>query len=220
MQMRKGVILTVLLMGLALYVCSIAMILEGYVRAPGIVATHVAARPILLNPRDVPEDRIRDLLTVEDPRFYSHVGVDFSTPGAGMTTITQGLVKFLYFDQFRPGPAKIRQSLLAVGFNARVDKQTQLAIFLNSANLGTVKGRDIRGFSEAAQVYFGKPFAELSRTEYLSLVAMGIGPNEFSVATHPAKNSDRVRRIEGLLRGECRPSGWRDVYYTSCAGRL
>jgi len=218
--MRKRAILTALILGMAVSACSGAMIVEGYLRAPGIVAAHVAAHPILLQPRDVPADRIRELLIVEDPRFYSHFGVDFTTPGAGMTTITQGLVKFLYFDRFRPGLAKFRQSLLAIGFDARVDKQTQLAIFLNSGNLGTLNGRNVRGFSEGAQVYFGKPFAELSRAEYLSLVAMCIGPNEFSVATHLEKNSGRVRRIERLLRGECRPAGWRDVYYASCDVRL
>ena len=31
------------------------------------------------------------LLKVEDPNFFNHHGVDFTTPGAGITTITQGL---------------------------------------------------------------------------------------------------------------------------------
>lgn len=33
------------------------------------------------------------LLKIEDPAFYRHKGVDLKTPGAGLTTITQSLVK-------------------------------------------------------------------------------------------------------------------------------
>ena len=55
----------------------------------------------------LPAERKAMLLAVEDPGFYSHKGVDFASPGQGMTTITQALVKFLYFDSFIPGFAKI-----------------------------------------------------------------------------------------------------------------
>ena len=45
-----------------------------------------------------------------------------------MTTISQGLVKVLYFPSgFRPGIAKIRQTLIAqYAFDASVSKQEQL----------------------------------------------------------------------------------------------
>jgi membrane carboxypeptidase/penicillin-binding protein len=76
------------------------------------------------------------LLKVEDPRFFEHKGVDFSTPGAGITTITQGLVKHLYFDQFRPGIAKIRQTLIAVYvLNPLMSKEDQLRLFINTVYL-------------------------------------------------------------------------------------
>lgn len=190
---------------------------EGYLRAPGRVAEHEHERPTALRAQDLSPEQLRILLAVEDPKFFSHRGVDLLTPGAGMTTITQGLVKFLYFDRFRPGLAKIRQSLLAVGFDARIDKRRQLALLLNSAYLGTHRGREVRGFEEAARAYFGKPFRRLTRREYVALVAMLVGPDRFSVAAHPAANAKRVARIERLLAGRCRPQGWLDVYYRACA---
>src|SRR5690606_9540138 len=48
------------------------------------------------------------LLKVEDPSFTSHAGVDFSTAGAGATTITQSASKRLAFKKFHPGIGKIR----------------------------------------------------------------------------------------------------------------
>ena len=41
-----------------------------------------------LNLADMSEDRIQKLLIIEDPNFYKHHGIDFLTPGAGLTTIT------------------------------------------------------------------------------------------------------------------------------------
>lgn len=48
---------------------------------------------------DLTAERKAMLLAVEDPAFMRHHGVDLATPGAGMTTITQGLVKILYFPE-------------------------------------------------------------------------------------------------------------------------
>lgn len=190
---------------------------EGYVRAPAVVARQLLATPPVLTAESLSPEQLRILLRVEDPAFFSHHGLDLRTPGAGMTTITQGLVKFLYFPHFRPGLAKIRQSLLAVGFDARIDKRTQLALLLNAEYLGTHDGRDVHGFENAARVYFDTDFRSLSREQFLSLVAMCIGPDGFNVATRPAENRERVARIERLLAGRCRAAGWLDVYYEACA---
>lgn len=53
------------------------------------------------------------LLKVQDPKFYHHKGVDTTTPGTGVTTLSQGLVKIFYFDEFSPGIKKIKQTLIA-----------------------------------------------------------------------------------------------------------
>ncbi len=210
--LRLGILVIV-----ALLLYFAVTISEGYLRAPRVVETHVKERPLALTRSDLSQEQLAILLAVEDPRFFDHSGIDVRTPGAGMTTITQGLVKFLYFDRFLPGLAKIRQTLLAIGFNARIDKDAQLAIFLNSAYLGSFDSREVLGFEEAARVYFSAPFRELTRDQFISLVAMCVGPNQFSVALRPEANAERVARIERLLRGECSPQGLRDVYYAGCA---
>ena len=187
-------------------------------RTPAIVARAEAEVAEPLAPDDLPAGRIEDLLAVEDPRFFDHHGIDVGTPGAGWTTITQGLAKDLYFDAFRPGPlAKLEQSLAALVLDARISKDRQLALFLGSAYLGETDRGAVNGFAPAARAWLGKDVRELDRREFLSLVAMAIGPNEYGIARDSARNAGRVARIERLLAGACRPAGWHDVTYERCA---
>jgi membrane carboxypeptidase/penicillin-binding protein len=192
------------------------VIIKGYLETPRLISERIEASSMPLDVQSFSKEYLHILLTVEDPNFFSHNGIDLKTPGAGVTTITQGLAKRLYFKPFRPGIAKIKQLLLAFVLDQRIDKQTQLNLFVNIVYLGTYNDRSIEGFEAAAQTYFNKDFASLTREEYLSLVAMIIGPNGFNVKTHPEKNAERVRRVERLLNGECKPSGLMDVYFQNC----
>ena len=159
------------------------------------------------------------LLKIEDPGFYHHKGIDFASPGQGMTTITQALVKLLYFDPFRPGFAKIEQSLIArFVLNRHLSKNQQLSLFINHAYLGRFGNKQIRGFAEASQTYFGKPFEELNRDEFIGLIAMLIGPNAIR-PDKPAAYEKRIARIKAMLAGKCHPSGVLDASYKGCEAK-
>jgi membrane peptidoglycan carboxypeptidase len=170
-----------------------------------------------VSPRDLPGARLAALLAVEDPAFYEHRGVDLTTPGAGWTTLTQGLVK-LHF----PGPhrgllGKPLQSARALALDRAVPKDLQLALLLNTAYFGHLDGAPVVGFPAAARRYYGRPLAELSDEEFVGLVAMLVGPDRFNPERHPAVHAERRRRIEALLAGRCTPRGWSDVYLEGCA---
>jgi membrane carboxypeptidase/penicillin-binding protein len=153
------------------------------------------------------------LLRIEDPQFYVHKGVDLSTPGAGITTITQGLVKHIYFDNFKSGLAKIKQTLIArYVLDPLMSKDMQLRRFINTVYLGP----EIRGFEQAANYYFKKDFDQLTEDQYISLVAMIIAPATFSVEKYPERNKLRVERIKQVINGKYKPKGVFDLYY----GRL
>jgi len=148
-------------------------VLQARRATPEIFAKILAEGSGTIRLSEVPIRRVEQLLAVEDPGFYQHHGVDLSTPGAGLTTITQAMVKYLYFDAFHPGFMKVEQTLIAwLAVDPLVSKDDQLEAFINTAYLGHVGGAAIRGFSHAAKVYFGKRFNELSDEEYLALVAM------------------------------------------------
>ncbi len=199
---------------------ALSVLYSGYIilvakdDTPAIFANALKPENTPLSLKDFDRGRLNILLKVEDPGFYSHHGIDYETPGQGLTTIAQTIVKFLYFKDFKPGFAKLKQSLIA-GFAVTplVSKKDQLKVFINQCYLGHHNKKPVRGFTQAAQVYFGKGFRELTKDEYLSLVAMLIDPNGYHVIRHPKKNAQRVSRIKTVLDGSYKPKGLMDMYY-------
>ena len=193
----------------------------AYFQTPRVVATVEQSDNLPLMISDFHGSRLDWLLKVEDPNFYRHHGVDWRTPGAGYTTLTQGLVKKLFYhSNFTPGFLwwrKIQQTIIAVALNSRVSKDEQLRLFVNLANMGTRNGRPVVGFSQAAREYFGKDFRTLTDEEYLSLVAVLLAPERYSPTTHPTANQERVARIHRLIAGTCKPNGLADVEYAGCS---
>jgi hypothetical protein len=162
--------------------------------------------------------RTRMLLRVEDPTFLTNNGIDFSTPGAGMTTLSQSLGKRLFFEHFTPGFAKIELvALTRFALYPLVDKERTLKAYLATAYFGRRNGKAVIGIGPAARAWFGKPLASLSDDEYLALVAMAPSPKTLDPVTHSAANAERVARIKRLLANRCRPTGLRDVMLKGCA---
>jgi len=164
--------------------------------------------------KDLSPWQLQALLAVEDPKFYDHHGIDLKTPGAGLTTITQGIAKKLYFKPFRPGIRKLRLMALARWVvDPLVSKDDQLTLFLNVLWYGKKDGQEIIGLSAAARAYYGKTVGQLAETEYLSLIAMINAPLNFHVLEQPEANRERVARIQKVLSGEYQPKGLMDMYY-------
>jgi membrane peptidoglycan carboxypeptidase len=185
-------------------------VIEARKETTALVADALAQYDDVISLDDVTDERLSMLLIVEDPAFFSHPGVDLKTPGAGLTTITQALVKILYFDGFRPGIRKIRQTLIArFALDPLVSKDDQLVLFINYIGLG----KGTRGFAEASAYYFDTEFSDLSDDEYLALVAMIIAPATFNIDDHPERNALRVSRMKAVINGEYIPKGLCDLYY-------
>ncbi len=176
----------------------------------GIVDDIMNTGQIKMTVNDLTERQLEIFLKVEDPNFYGHHGVDFGTPGAGWTTITQGLAKKFYFAHFEQGIMKIKQSLCAwLALDPLVDKDTQLTIYMNISYFGN----GVTGLVGAAEYYYGKNVSELTEDEYISLIASLVDPNGLNVKDHPEENAQRVTRIKKLLAGEYKPKGLFDILY-------
>lgn len=186
------------------------IVIKARIETEEIVSRYSTPDIIKLKSDDLTQRQLDILLKVQDPNFYNHKGVDLKTPGAGLTTISQAVVKKLYFKSFKPGVRKIKQTLIArFAFNSLISKKKQLDLFINLMWFGP----DIVGFADASQHYYKKKFKRLSENEYISLVAMIIAPRTFNLKDHPESNRERVRRIKLLIAGKYRPKGLMDQYY-------
>lgn len=203
--MRRAAIVVVMVAAAVLvYYASVVM------RARAVTEERIGAAlrdaDIVLRPGDLAPDRLDALMAVQDPGFRSHGGTDFRR--GTMTTITQALVKRYYFDRFRPGLAKIRQSLIArFALDPLVAKDEQLTLFLNTVYLGTFRDREVNGLADGAAFFFEKRFEDLSTDEYFALLATIDAPNRFDPKRHPHRNARRVLQIRRLLAGECARGG-------------
>lgn len=208
--------IVILLPGL-LIAYSVITIYQARKHTAAVIAELHDPAIMTLNLDDLTPDQLKWLLMVEDPNFYEHKGVDFSTPGAGWTTITQALVKIYYFDHFKPGLAKYKQTLIArFALDPLISKDDQLELFINKIYLGRTPEGQVYGFADAARLYYNKYFKDLTRDEYLSLVAMIIAPNSVNAVAQPDLNRERLRRINRLISGKARPNGWLDVWLEGC----
>lgn len=161
--------------------------------------------------------RIAQLLAVQDPGFAHHHGVDLSTPGAGMTTLTQSLAKRLAFRHFRPGLAKIRQTTYAMGLEQRLSKPQLVALFLDTVEMGRGPKGWMTGFFTASRLLYDTPPAALDQRRFLGLVAVMIAPAQFDLRRGDPALAERIDRIERLIGGRCRPQDERDVWLNGCA---
>jgi len=162
------------------------------------------------------EDRLLLLFLVQDPSFLDHKGVDMKTAGAGLTTITQSLSKRLAFDEFKPGIGKLRQTAYALSLEQHLTKEEILALFLDTVHMG--KGTDgwTIGFFKASQSFYGNKPNELSHDQYIELISVMIAPSHLNHISRNEKFTERLRRIDRLQKGDCKPRNNRDVWFEAC----
>lgn len=161
--------------------------------------------------------RIDQLLLVEDPGFERHSGIDFSTKGAGLTTLTQSVGKRVGFTRFRPGVRKIRLIGYAMGLERSLTKAQIVALYLDTVGMGRGPKGWMTGFYAASDAIYGRPPARLGEAEFLSLVAVPIAPRTFDLQRPNHALRTRLARIQRLVEGKCQPAGPRDVWLEGCA---
>ena len=170
---------------------------------------------VLVGWDDLTAEKQQILIKVVDPKFMTHKGVDFETDGAGKATITQSLARRFYFQSLTPGFGGFEDAMIAFFvIDPQVPKDVQVEVFLNVVGFGEHQGRALIGFDSAARVFFGKSFRDLSRFEFIQLVASLIDPMVYRPGR--AENLTRASRIEKVLSGNCAPQSRRDVLYDAC----
>lgn len=162
------------------------------------------------------KENVRLLIKVEDPAFYTNNGTDFSTKGAGQTTITQSLSKRLAFDDFKPGFQKIRQTTYAIGLKQNLSNDQILTLALANTSFSDSEHRWTKSFHAASQRFFATPLVKLDEDRFAMVVAALIAPRNLNLDRPSAKLTERVRRIKQLNAGNCEPNDHSDVWLEGC----
>ena len=174
------------------------------------------------------------LLRIEDPTFFTHHGLSLAE-GQGVATISSALAREFFLESPRLDGVQgslqgfyrrvfdcckridFGRDTMALVLDARLTKERQLAMYVQSVYMGRHDGQQVRGLAGAAQAYFNKPLAQLSNAETAGLVAMIKAPNAYHPVREPAAHALRLARVQAVLDGSCRPAGWFDTDYAHCA---
>ena len=129
------------------------------------------------------------IIAIEDKRFYEHQGVDYiriigaaiadirsGNRAQGASTITQQVVKNIYFSPEKTWRRKINEALIAIQLERNYTKDKILEIYLNTIYFGT----GTYGIEKASEVYLGKDASELSIPEAALLAGMVQAPEVYS----------------------------------------
>jgi penicillin-binding protein 1A len=151
------------------------------------------------------------VLAVEDAQFYDHSGLSFTgiTRAAianlsggvpqGASTITQQVARTFFLSTRRTTERKIKEALLALRLETKLQKDQILELYLNEIFLG----QRAYGVGSASMVYFGKTLDKLSVAE----VAMLAGLPQNPIHANPVSSPDRARKRQLWVLGRMRATG-------------
>lgn len=150
------------------------------------------------------------VLATEDHRFYSHFGLDVIGTArailanlrsggvvAGGSTITQQLAKNLYLTPERSILRKLKELMLAIWLEARMEKEEILEVYLNRVYLGA----GAYGVEAASQLYFAKPAADVNLAEAAMLAGLLKAPSRYA-PTHDLKTAQARSATVARLMAE------------------
>ncbi|MEX0384944.1 penicillin-binding protein 1A [Spiribacter pallidus] len=162
---------------------------------------------------NVPTTLQQAFIAAEDQRFYVHPGVDYQgiiravwylvrtgEKGPGGSTITMQLARNLFLTAERTYLRKLREILLALRIEQELEKATILELYLNKIYLG----QRAYGVAAAAEVYYGKPLAELTLAQQAMIAGLPKAPS----AWNPLANPERALQRRAYVLGRMRESGF------------
>lgn len=169
----------------------------------------------LISSEQVPQ-LLKDAITsIEDKRFYSHMGIDpIRIAGSflrnakagqitqGGSTITQQLVKLAVFSTKKEDQTykrKIQEIMLALQLERNYSKEQILTYYLNKVYMAN----NVYGFGTASHYYFNKELSELSLPQVALLAGMPQAPNSYD----PYANADQAKERRDLVLYSMKENG-------------
>ena len=157
---------------------------------------------------DIPQQYIDALLAAEDDQFYSHNGVSIKgitravshliihgRKGPGGSTITQQVARNFFLSRKKTFARKFNEILLALRIERELSKEEILELYVNVIFLG----KRAYGIEAAAEVYYGKPLANLSLAQLAMIAGLPQGPSTQNPINNPERAIERRNWIIGRM---------------------
>ncbi len=148
----------------------------------------------------IPEDVRTAFIAIENKTFYKDRGVDFvgiargafntlrGKGTAGGSTITQQYVKNYYLTQDQSATRKLREMVISLKVDQRMEKDDILAGYLNT----NFYGRNAYGIQAAAQAYYGVDSDKLT-LEQGAYLALSLRPSATPCTSRSPSSPSRSR---------------------------
>jgi penicillin-binding protein 1A len=169
-----------------------------------LVATYGDVVGDALRLSDMPAYLPAAAVSVEDRRFYTHIGIDpWGMARAavvnlvsrhvrqGGSTITQQVAKNLFLTNARTMRRKVQELLLTFWLERHFSKAEILEIWLNRVYLGS----GAWGMDAGARLYFGVSARKLSLWQAAMLAGLPRAPSRFNPRTDPAAATARTKEV-------------------------
>ncbi|MEU6294407.1 transglycosylase domain-containing protein [Streptomyces erythrochromogenes] len=139
----------------------------------------------------IPQDVRTAFIAIENKSFYKDRGVDLMGVGRGLfntvrgkgtaggSTITQQYVKNYYLTQDQSPTRKLRELVIALKVDQRMEKDDILAGYLNT----NFYGRNAYGIQAAAQAFYGVDAGQLTLEQGAYLASVIQAPSQYDLAT-------------------------------------
>lgn len=163
-----------------------------------------------VNYEHFPKYLVDAFIASEDRDFFEHSGISFKAivrsiivnlkNGGklvqGASTITQQLVKLLFFDSKKTFSRKLKEQFFSLLVERQFSKEQILQIYLNHVYFGC----GIYGVEAASQRFFGKSVKEITIGEAANLAAVIRSPATYCPLLNPKASKKRRDLILGLMK--------------------
>jgi penicillin-binding protein 1B len=164
---------------------------------------------------EIPRTMVNAVLAAEDKHFFEHSGFDpigivravwadyvlRSKRLEGASTLTQQLAGTLWLNRAdRSWRRKLPETLITLHLEQKLTKQQIFEDYSNAIYVGNQGSFSIRGFGEAAQVYFGKDLRQITLPEAALLAGLPQGPGIYDPFRHPEKAMGRRNIVLRAMR--------------------
>lgn len=155
-----------------------------------------------ISANELPKTLEDAIVSVEDRRFYKHIGVDpiriigsalsnFTSGGLqGGSTLTQQLIKLSFFSTSAEDQTlkrKAQEAWMAVRLEQKKSKQEILTYYVNKVYMSN----GLYGMETASEMYFGKKLSELSLQQTALLAGMPQAPSAYDPYVYPDQAKKR-----------------------------